>query len=1072
MWLTEEIMPSPLATAPLSSSKKVPENLQTKLDSIQKQIDAVKEQRLKLSPTKRRKKLAPPIDHNEKPKKHFQHPKLEYVYGEIIYSPYLTPPLDPYPEEVFSKTAELRELKRLGVQTISELPVERQPYNPKVAKNTFIRDVINYKVSFLPKDYEERKQRELERSQSISLDMSIDIEGGGGGMLNTDGSFFAPGSTSAIGRPNSTTGKSEDCKTEVLLSQCARGGPQKFKKELKALKATHAKKNNISSKYHQSITVHDLNEAANAAEEAAQEVIRMSNKPKNKAKRAAERILEEQKRIEAEEDIFKSKDRARSIKRSNDISRTRSMRVSSPPHILRRNHLIILEEEKAQRGRGRSMSPSPTVVPRPTSATFKKMKLASTNNKKDKKDASADSKKRSKKSNSKNQIEQEQDDGNSLPQFNITITADGDDDGNDLGWGFDTSELEHEGFSTQKSAIFDEFAGTGDFGSVEEVDDEPAGSEAARLSREGTISASGARPGTSLKDGVERGERNTKAETKTKTGDIESTETKDNEPEPVRAKTERHQNFADNIKEEFPEYNPETGNNDYADDDFEDETTSQNANAKNVYNDVEFNTAGKAGHSTKAPAWLKENNDEDSEEVKSNTMNNSQIITDASTERESITDSISTNNNVPDLAGGGSMATAGSISIAEDKMGGGESIATAGSVSIAEDKMREDSVSVHSEAEVAEGKSVSVEGEVGGADDKSHYSQKSFEFEADEKTIDKVDNADKHEVGSSKSTESQSYNNDFDHESLVAESKNESKNAEIGTKIEKKAEADAGAGAKVDFNVDAKESKESVEMKTVNVMDVESKGDERERETESKTESKSGSKTESESPDKTEMERGLSHLDGIQHLLDEDSIVSGVTMTSIKSQEDHNLVPDNVSIERDRNVTVTEVTEVTSAHPQSVTSEVTQPAALSVSVSAVSDVSAASEQQQQQQQQKDTPIAIAPTGTIETHTMPTIETESASISNEATPAVAKTNTGVETTEAAEVIEAASVGSIKSVKSLTQDSQVSAQEAQESEVNQTPIEGAEKEVAEGAKHADITNLMENFEQLAHDDDSTV
>jgi hypothetical protein len=118
-----------------------------KLAILTQQLNEVRAERARMEGGKSGRVYSPPTDYSQKPKKTFHHPKLDYVFGEIVYSPYLTPPLEQYPETTFTKVEELRDLKRKG-KIISKLPKEQQPFNPKWAKNTFIREVVNYKVSY------------------------------------------------------------------------------------------------------------------------------------------------------------------------------------------------------------------------------------------------------------------------------------------------------------------------------------------------------------------------------------------------------------------------------------------------------------------------------------------------------------------------------------------------------------------------------------------------------------------------------------------------------------------------------------------------------------------------------------------------------------------------------------------------------------------------------------------------------------------------------------------------------------------------------------------------------------
>ena len=135
--LSKTIKMAPTSVPNASSTLRDASKLKDKLDSVEVQIEEVRRQRELLAPKKDVKHYTKKIDHSKKPKKSFNHPKLEFVYGEVAHSPYLTKPLDPYPQSTFSVVEELRELKRKGVKRIAKLPKNKQPYDPKKIKNIF-----------------------------------------------------------------------------------------------------------------------------------------------------------------------------------------------------------------------------------------------------------------------------------------------------------------------------------------------------------------------------------------------------------------------------------------------------------------------------------------------------------------------------------------------------------------------------------------------------------------------------------------------------------------------------------------------------------------------------------------------------------------------------------------------------------------------------------------------------------------------------------------------------------------------------------------------------------------------
>lgn len=125
------------------SSKKV--SINDKLEEINKKLAEVRQQRIDFEskdkkPTKR-------ASTSSSTKRSFHHPKLEYVIGEIVHSPYMTKPQEAYPSETFRVQEKLRELKRAGSK-LSEIPKEERPFDMDETKNKFIEDVIKYNVTY------------------------------------------------------------------------------------------------------------------------------------------------------------------------------------------------------------------------------------------------------------------------------------------------------------------------------------------------------------------------------------------------------------------------------------------------------------------------------------------------------------------------------------------------------------------------------------------------------------------------------------------------------------------------------------------------------------------------------------------------------------------------------------------------------------------------------------------------------------------------------------------------------------------------------------------------------------
>ena len=91
-------------------------------------------------------------DYSKRPKKLFNHPKLEHVYGEIVFSPYTISPIDSYPEDIYTMPKKLRDLRANEVAAKilpegAEKPNLELPYDLRKTKNEFIK-VVNYKAKY------------------------------------------------------------------------------------------------------------------------------------------------------------------------------------------------------------------------------------------------------------------------------------------------------------------------------------------------------------------------------------------------------------------------------------------------------------------------------------------------------------------------------------------------------------------------------------------------------------------------------------------------------------------------------------------------------------------------------------------------------------------------------------------------------------------------------------------------------------------------------------------------------------------------------------------------------------
>lgn len=125
--------------------------LKKKLDDISKQLSEVRAKRSGLKRYDDGRIYGPKKDYSKVPKKLFSHPKLDFVYGEIMFSPYLTNPKDSYPRTTYTMSDTLKSLKHKNV-AFKDLSPEEKPYDESLLKRQFIREVCNYNPKFnIPK---------------------------------------------------------------------------------------------------------------------------------------------------------------------------------------------------------------------------------------------------------------------------------------------------------------------------------------------------------------------------------------------------------------------------------------------------------------------------------------------------------------------------------------------------------------------------------------------------------------------------------------------------------------------------------------------------------------------------------------------------------------------------------------------------------------------------------------------------------------------------------------------------------------------------------------------------------
>lgn len=125
--------------------------LQKKLEKISEQLAEVRAKRLTMKRFDDGRVRGPPRDYTSVPKKLFSHPRLEYVYGEIMHSPYMTNPTDRYPKTTYTMVETLKGFKQKGV-AFKDIPETEKPYDDMEMKKQFIKEVYNYNPKFnIPK---------------------------------------------------------------------------------------------------------------------------------------------------------------------------------------------------------------------------------------------------------------------------------------------------------------------------------------------------------------------------------------------------------------------------------------------------------------------------------------------------------------------------------------------------------------------------------------------------------------------------------------------------------------------------------------------------------------------------------------------------------------------------------------------------------------------------------------------------------------------------------------------------------------------------------------------------------
>lgn len=178
-----------------------------------------------------------PSDYSKRPKKLFSHPKLEHVYGEIVFSPYTVSPIDSYPAEIYTVHKKLRDLrveeaKAKGLPEGTEKPNLELPYDVRKTKNEFIK-VVNYK----PKYGKCKDKVEGYHSDYGVLATSRVVEPGStmASLVNPDSAF---NKFKELRKQRAEVSKSLKYKKSLqYLCSLQPGGPEKFRSRIKNAKS-------------------------------------------------------------------------------------------------------------------------------------------------------------------------------------------------------------------------------------------------------------------------------------------------------------------------------------------------------------------------------------------------------------------------------------------------------------------------------------------------------------------------------------------------------------------------------------------------------------------------------------------------------------------------------------------------------------------------------------------------------------------------------------------------------------------------------------------------------------------
>ena len=84
---------------------------------------------------------------SRKTKLKLNHPHLEIVLGELMYSPYMISPAAKYPNDIYEIPKKLHKIKVSGKE-FKDLPIDKVPYDAKEMEFKFREDILNFKPSY------------------------------------------------------------------------------------------------------------------------------------------------------------------------------------------------------------------------------------------------------------------------------------------------------------------------------------------------------------------------------------------------------------------------------------------------------------------------------------------------------------------------------------------------------------------------------------------------------------------------------------------------------------------------------------------------------------------------------------------------------------------------------------------------------------------------------------------------------------------------------------------------------------------------------------------------------------